>query len=138
MFKAGSLLYAALAMLAADEGGTAGAGPVDPFAGLADPTRPLIEAAPPAPEEDEAPGLAQSLLDRLNGFELTSVLIRPGLRLAVINSERVAIGDRVGSARVAAIEPGLVVLEMNGERRELRLHRGSIKTPAEAARSDNR
>jgi hypothetical protein len=41
---------------------------------------------------------------------LSSTLIAPGRRLATINGQRVAVGERIGQARVTAIEADRVAL----------------------------
>ncbi|QKK02566.1 MAG: GspB domain-containing protein [Pseudomonadota bacterium] len=84
-------------------------------AGPPDPTRPPDSAeisawfGAPADGEREQP------------YRLQSVLISPQRRIAVINGQRVQIGDRLGSARVNAIEPDGVVLEAAGNQRFLTL-----------------
>ncbi|NIR58006.1 MAG: general secretion pathway protein GspB [Gammaproteobacteria bacterium] len=97
------------------------AGPVG--ADLTDPTRPPTPSRAP---NETAP--AQS-------FHLSSTLIAPGRRVAVINGERVGVGERVDGARVLAIENGRVQLRYRGERRSLSLAAGDIKQPA-AAKAD--
>lgn len=81
-----------------------------------DPTR------PPTPEEirawrDEANGQATAT------WRLESVLISDRRRVAVINGRTVGVGDTVDQAHVAAIAPGSVRLEANGETVELTLER---------------
>lgn len=83
---------------------------------IKDPTRPMSDAEIRA-------WLGQ---DAGNGHErpalqLQSILLSNSRRVAVINGTRVVVGDRIGRARVQAIEPGLVRLERDGETIELEL-----------------
>lgn len=80
---------------------------------LHDPTRPPTQA------EIEAwfgngPESRQS-----SPFRLQSVLLAPDRRIAVIDGQRLRLGETLKDAQVKAIEPGRVVLERNGERIEL-------------------
>lgn len=94
---------------------------------LVDPTVPLsLTYAPEAGEEGG--GLFGFLNTVTTSYTLNSVLIRPGDRFAVINGERVRIGDSVGAARVTQIESDHVVLNVNGRIDRLELYGASIKT----------
>ncbi|MEH6628587.1 MAG: hypothetical protein V7739_19275 [Motiliproteus sp.] len=48
-------------------------------------------------------------------YRLDSVTIGASRKLAVINGTRAMVGDRVGRARVIAIEPGSVLLAVGDE-----------------------
>jgi MSHA biogenesis protein MshK len=48
-------------------------------------------------------------------FQLQSVLLSDQRRIAVINGQRLSVGDEVDGARVKEINAGRVVLEHNGE-----------------------
>jgi hypothetical protein len=93
---------------------------------LVDPTAPLIPVAG-ADNTDSGINL-NDLLTAFIGYELSSILIRENDRVAVINSQRVRVGERVGNARVTAIEPGSVTLNVDGELQTLQLYQKSIKT----------
>jgi len=87
------------------------AGPLHAATALHDPTRPpshggawVEEAKPKEPD-----------------WVLTSTLISPGRRLAIIDGRAVSEGDEVSGARVLQITPGGVVLRYKGKRRELGL-----------------
>jgi hypothetical protein len=67
-------------------------------------------------------------LDAFTTYELSSVLIRAEDRIAVINNERVRVGDKIGSAVVATIEADHVTLRVDGETQLLELYENSIKT----------
>lgn len=97
---------------------------------LVDPTRPLSSGSEEA--GDTAAENSASPLDVFNMFtryELSSVLIRSGDRIAVINDERVRVGDEIGAAVVASIESDHVTLNVDGEIQTVQLYAESIKTP---------
>jgi hypothetical protein len=67
---------------------------------------------------------------RFNNYEVSSILIRENLRIAVINSQRVREGEIVGNARVVSIGQNSVTIDLDGEARVLNLHGASIKSSA--------
>lgn len=86
---------------------------------LADPTRPPFFGAP----DDVPPGT-----QRAERLVLSSVLISPGRRVAVINGHRIGVGGKVDGATVVEIERRYVRLERAGAPVELFLKSPSIKT----------
>lgn len=52
-------------------------------------------------------------------FRLQSILLAPERRIAIIDGQRLRVGERLDDAEVQSIEPGRVVLERQGERIEL-------------------
>ncbi len=80
---------------------------------LRDPTRPPTQGEIDAWFGD-GPGPGQSA-----PFQLQSILLAPKRRIAVIDGQRLRLGETVDNAEVMLIEPGRVVLERNGERIEL-------------------
>lgn len=90
---------------------------------LVDPTRPLLE--PVRPREP-----APRLRDEPREYEVQSILVRRDRRLAVVNGQRVRVGDVVDGARVMQIGPGRVLLAVDGEVHEVRLNPRDIKVPA--------
>jgi hypothetical protein len=96
---------------------------------LIDPTQPLgmIFRSSDSDSSGED-GFGLGLFDVFTSYELSSVLIRSGYRVAIINDERVRVGDRVGSAVVTSIESDHVTLNVDGEVRTLALYENSIKT----------
>ena len=63
-------------------------------------------------------------------FALTSVLIAPTRRVAVVNGEPLQLGDVVDGAEIVAIEPGTVRLRENGTELVLSLsRRASVREP---------
>lgn len=74
---------------------------------------------------------AANLLAGLGNYDVSSILIRSNVRIAVINSQRVREGEYIGNARVISIEESGVTLDLGGELRELKLHSAaSVKKSA--------
>jgi hypothetical protein len=99
---------------------------------LVDPTVPLSIAfsASDAGSNDDSDGSGLfGLFGAFTSYELNSILIRAEDRIAVINEERVRVGDKIGSAVVVAIEADHVSLNVDGEIETLPLYENSIKTP---------
>ncbi|MHB1240405.1 MAG: hypothetical protein ACYC18_07870 [Gammaproteobacteria bacterium] len=93
-------------------------------AGLKDPTRP--------------PDFRYSAVRSASGpppWNLTSTLISPTRRVAVINNRAVEIGDRVDSAQVVAIEAGSVQLRGGEGEFTVRMLAVNVKQPARQGRS---
>lgn len=86
---------------------------------LVDPTRPPAAVAAPGPASAEAPPATQ----------LQSILISSRRRLAVINGNTVALGDKVGEARVVKISETEVVLQTGEETEVLKMYPGIEKQP---------
>lgn len=112
------LLVALLALLGASAAGRAHA----QDAALPDPTRPpaaMLPAATAGPKAvEEAP-------------RLQSVIISEGRRGAIISGEYVALGGRVGDARLTRVEPSGVVLRGPGGEVALPLFPAARKMPVE-------
>jgi hypothetical protein len=99
---------------------------------LVDPTVPLSIAFSTSDTDrnDDTDGSSLfGLFGAFTSYELGSILIRAEDRVAVINEERVRVGDKIGSAVVAAIEADHVSLNVDGEIQTLPLYENSIKTP---------
>ena len=89
--------------------------------GAGDPTRPPgLRANPPA----AGGGVAKAL-------RLTSIVISPTHRHAVIDGNFVRVGDRVGTARVVDIELQGVHLQGSGDAFTLRLTKHRVKREPE-------
>ena len=102
-------------------------------AGLVDPTSPLLQKWQEVSGSGlNATGLGQEILGLFSSYSLKSILIRDNERIAVVNDERLHIGDEIGRVRVAAIETRSVVLEGDGNVRVLTLHEQTIKTRIQA------
>lgn len=83
--------------------------------GIPDPTR------PPTPAEIAAFFGGGADQARRPAFDLQSILLAPDRRIAIIDGQRLRVGDRLESAKVTAIEPGRVLLDRAGETIELRI-----------------
>ncbi len=93
---------------------------------LIDPTAPFLLEMESAGGQPVA-----NVFARFNNYDVSSILIRENLRIAVINSQRVREGELIGSARVVSIEEGEVTIDLDGQTRVLSLHGGtSIKSRA--------
>ncbi len=90
---------------------------------LGDPTRPpdVSTVAVESPESGDAP------------FRVSTILIAPGRKVAIVNGSRVEVGDKVGGATVSEINAQAVLLELGGEEIELRISGQPVKV---AAKSD--
>lgn len=86
------------------------------FAQLDDPMRP-----PEQKSTESKPA------ERRIHYTLSSVLIAPERRLAVINGRRVGLGEHIGGARVTSIQPTTVTLQRDTETITLRLVPLSVK-----------
>lgn len=80
-------------------------GAVAANAELRDPLR------PPGPVSASAPSSFNAA-----AWRLSSTLVAEGRRVAIINDRPVRVGDRVGGARVLAIDAGRVQLDYRGRR----------------------
>ncbi len=109
--RAGRCWIAAVLLLAAGLG-------VRADATLKDPTRPpTIQSA------------GRAVATRAAVWHLTSTLISPKRRVAVINRRSVEAGQHVGGALVVWIGPGRARLRHNGREFTLRLLPWEVKTP---------
>ncbi|MBT8136525.1 MAG: general secretion pathway protein GspB [Gammaproteobacteria bacterium] len=78
---------------------------------LFDPMRPYSRAALPVVAGNKAPA----------GFALSAIVYSPDRRVAVINGEPVAEGQKIGGATVRSIERGKVQLDYRGKTVNLKL-----------------
>ena len=86
---------------------------------LRDPTGPLVMSI----------GQPQTnLFGLVSSYKVSSILIRPNMKVAVINSRQVRIGDIIGNAEVMKIDKNTVTLQVAGEEQILELYGRSIKT----------
>jgi hypothetical protein len=95
---------------------------------LVDPTVPLAIAVAPQARSESSGSLFGFPNTVAGNYELKSVLVRPSGSFAVINDQRVRVGDSVGAARVTRIESDHVMLNVNGRIERLELYGNSIKT----------
>ncbi|MDW7645046.1 MAG: hypothetical protein SCI25_08385 [Desulfuromonadales bacterium] len=88
---------------------------------LRDPTRPPRVQAASAPAE------------RTTGWQVSSILISPGRRVATVNGKAVQVGDRIAGARVTAIAADYVRLRHENKEFTVQLQRQRIKEPVQKA-----
>jgi len=94
---------------------------------LVDPTRPLFVSAAAMPEGSTA---VMNMIRNVLPTSWDVSFIRAGASpMAVVNSERVTIGDSIGGASVVAIDRSSVTLSINGEERRISMYGEGIKTP---------
>lgn len=96
-----------------------GLAPVGAEAAVPDPTRPATAA--------EVRAWSGRGGERFSAWRLESVLIADSRRVAVINGDRVGVGDLVNGAEVVAIDAGRVTLRTGGREIELVMNRPWIK-----------
>jgi len=94
------------------------------LAALEDPTRPPAQAAAVT---TQSPAAAAGNGPR---WTLTSTLVSPSRRTAVINDQVVAVGDRVDGALVADIQADSVRLRAGGREVTLTLLKTNVKQPS--------
>ncbi len=92
---------------------------------LGDPTRPPDVSTVAVESPESGAGDAP--------FRVSTILIAPGRKVAIVNGSRVEVGDEVGGATVSEINAQAVLLEMTGEEFELRISGQPVKV---IARSD--
>ncbi len=93
--------------------------------GLSDPTRPPGAGAWQQGTQDDVPA----------GRQLQSVLLSGGRRLAIIDGTMVALGGKLGEARVVKISETEVVLKTGEETETLKLFPSVDKQPVKRAPS---
>jgi hypothetical protein len=91
----------------------------DDFEQLRDPTAPLSMNTRQMPV---------NLFNLLTTYEVSSILIRPNMKVAVINSRQVREGETIGNAEVVSIDKNSVTLRVAGEEQVLELYGRSVKT----------
>ncbi len=94
--------------------------------GLVDPTAPINMSI--ALEDVGSVGIGDAAMPGFASYTLNSVLIRSADRIAVVNNQRVRVGDRVGAAIVNSIDAEGVLLDIDGELTPLSLFGEPVKT----------
>lgn len=91
---------------------------------LVDPTRPLFVSTT---ADSEVMAMIRNVIPA--SYDLS--FIRSGSSpVAVINQERVTVGDQIGGATVVSIDRSSVTLSINGTERRISLYEDTIKSPA--------
>ncbi len=65
-------------------------------------------------------------------FRVSSILMAPGRKVAIVSGSRVEVGDEVGGATVIEINAQAVLLEIAGEVIELRISGQPVKVIAKS------
>ena len=97
---------------------------------LMDPTRPLLVEQAVVTEEESG----GSLLDMFRAavsteFEVTFVRASSNSPMAIVNDQRVTIGDVISGATVVAIDRNSVTMEVDGLQQEISLYSTNVKSP---------
>ncbi len=88
---------------------------------LDDPMRPPLVRSAPSEGATAAPQ---------QRYQLTSTLVSAQRRIAVINGRRLTVGERIGNARLVAVESDRAILSEAGRTFTLHLIPVTIKRPA--------
>ena len=117
---------AILSMLVLTLGGGKVAADVIDGEELVDPTRPFYF-------EVAASGETEALLDLRSAavvrYDLSFIRASDSSPVAIINGQRVTLGDVIGDATVVAIDRSSVTLLINEEERRISLYSYSVKSP---------
>lgn len=95
---------------------------------LVDPTRPLAVTRAQSSADDSVMNMIRSVVP--SSFDVSFVRASSNSPMAVINDQRVTIGDVIGGATVVAIDRNSVTLSINDEERRISVFGTSIKAPA--------
>ncbi len=98
-----------------------------------DPTRPL-EVVSAVPESSEGESRIATFLDRFRGdtpptFDVTFVRASSNSPMAIVNEQRVTLGDVVNGATVVGIDRNGVTLAVDGLERHFGMFSNSVKSP---------
>ncbi len=93
-----------------------------------DPTRPLIMLAT---QREGVESAAQNMIRNIvpSSFTVTFVRASSNSPMAVINEQRVTLGDEISGATVIAIDRSGVTLSVNNEERRYSVYQTNIKSP---------
>lgn len=97
---------------------------------LVDPTRPLF--ADGVVESDNT-GPTDRVRNTLPAnFDVTFVRASSSSPIAIVNDQRVTVGDTIGGAQVTGIDRNGVTLSVNGQEQRITLFDSGVKTPVNA------
>jgi hypothetical protein len=100
-----------------------------------DPTRPLF-ADPGSADTDPAMSMIQAVTT--TNFNVTFIRASDSNPLAVVNNQRVSVGDTVFGARVEQINRSNVVLSVNGQEQVVSLFESVARPSRSAAPAENK
>lgn len=98
----------------------------DDFLGLVDPTMPLQLSLDGVTEAELGERVTEVTIES-KVYQVSSILVRPNRKYALINERRVQEGDEIDGARVASIDREGVTLMRGIEAIRLSLHKASTK-----------
>jgi MSHA biogenesis protein MshK len=90
---------------------------------VADPTRPASLAV----------GNTSADISQPLKWKLTSTLIGPQRRVAIINDKIVQIGQKIDGAELVAVDAGSVMIRYSGKKIQLKLIAGTVKQAVKPA-----
>ena len=97
---------------------------------LVDPTRPLFLSSVTSDETDvDVAGFIRSVVP--SSYDVSFIRASGSTPMAVVNSERVTVGDTIGGAEVIEIGRNSVTLLINGEERTVSIFDTALKTRAQ-------
>ncbi len=94
---------------------------------LVDPTRPLFYNQRSSTDSDSA---VTAMINRIlpSSFDLSFIRLGGNSAMAVINDQRVGIGDSIGGAEVVAIDRSSVTLRINNQEQRISLYDTDVKS----------
>lgn len=98
------------------------------FSNLVDPTMPLQLSLEGVSQASLGKRVTEVLIES-TVYQVSSILVRPNRKYALINRQRVQEGDEIEGATVASIDRDGVTLMRGIEAIRLSLHKDSIKRP---------
>lgn len=109
--------------------------PVDPklykgFSGMRDPTRPTKGGGLESIESEQVEGKVSHVSKSSASLVLTSTIVSPGRRTAIINGKTVSKGDKINGAVILGIFPLSVKLKKDNKVTVLDMSSSLIKKPA--------
>lgn len=93
-----------------------------------DPTRPLLMSAPRGNVDSSVSDMIRNVVPA--SYDVSFVRASSSSPIAVINDQRVTIGDQIGGATVVAIDRGGVTLSINDQERRISVFATNIKSSA--------
>lgn len=98
------------------------------FVGLVDPTMPLQLSLEDVSQERLGERVSEVVIEQKT-YTVSSILVRPDAKFALINQRRVSEGDEIEGAVVTRIDREGVTLQRGIESIRLSLYKQSIKKP---------
>ena len=122
------LIAIAIAIAIAVFVGGAAAAENSSFVGLVDPTMPLQLSLEGVSQERLGERVTEVVIEQKT-YTVSSILVRPDAKFALINQRRVSEGDEIEGAVVTRIDREGVTLQRGIESIRLALYKQSIKKP---------